>query len=187
MIIGISGKMRSGKDTVARYIIDNYDFEHLKFSMGIKEVIDKYAYKDNKGVKRRREYQDIGQGIRGILGQNVWVNYTLSYLEEDKDTVFSDVRQINEFKALQDLGATIIYVETPPEVQRKRLESLGEKGDRYLDHETEQIPHYLADEKIINDGTLEDLYKKVDDFMERHGYKKKKGVLIKGKSDIAKG
>lgn len=172
MIIGVSGKMRSGKDTVADYIIDNYGFEHLKFSMGIKEVIEKYAYQDNGGVKRRKDLQGVGQGLRGILGQNVWVNYTISQLDETKDTVFSDVRQSNEFKALHELGGIIIYIETPDDVQRERLISLGEREDKYLKHETEDIPKNMADSKIINDGTLEDLYKKVDEFMSLQGLSK---------------
>lgn len=166
MIIGISGKMRSGKDTVSRYIIKKYGYEHLKFSMGIKEIIEKYAYKESGGVKRRKELQDIGQGIRGILGQDTWVNYTLSYLDEDKDTIFSDVRQENEFRALKELGALIIYINTPEEVQKMRLENLGERVDRFLNHETEKIPVELADMTIINEGTLEDLYREVDKVME---------------------
>ena len=69
MLVGISGKMRSGKDTVANYIIEKYGFEHLKFSKGINEIYNKYNYVDDGGVKNRQALQGIGPGFcrRGIL------------------------------------------------------------------------------------------------------------------------
>lgn len=162
MIIGISGKMRSGKDTVANYIQQKYGFEHTRFSKGIKEIYNTYHYKDNKGIKPRMEYQEIGQGLRAILGENVWVNYTLKGIDPTKHTVISDVRQDNEFHALREKGALIILVKTSEDTQKRRLGSLGETDDSRLEHETEQITESLADIIIYNDSTLEELYKKID-------------------------
>lgn len=165
MIIGISGKMRSGKDTVADYIVSKYGFNHLKFSTGIKEIYDKYHYKDNNGVKPREEFQGIGQELRAVLGENVWVNYTLKGIDPSKHTVISDVRQDNEFHALKEKGALIILIKTSEDTQKRRLGTLGEKADGSLEHETEHITESLADLVIVNDSTLEDLYKKIDDIL----------------------
>lgn len=162
MLVGISGKMRSGKDTVANYIEDTYGFEHLKFSMGIKEVYKKYNYIDSNGVKPRQAYQDLGQGIRSILGENVWVHYTLGQYDPSKNTVISDVRQDNEFNALKELGALIILVKTDEDTQRERLGHLGEGCDETLNHETEHITESLADVVIYNNSSLEELYQKID-------------------------
>lgn len=167
MLIGISGKMRSGKDTVANYIIEKYGFEHLKFSKGINEIYNKFNYVDDKGIKNRQALQDIGQGIRRALGENVWVNYTLSHYNRGKDTVISDVRQDNEFIALRELGAVIILVTTSPSVQRERLLQLGESPDEdRMNHETEHIPESMADVVVVNDSSLEELYTKIDDILE---------------------
>lgn len=158
--------MRSGKDTVANYIIEKYGFEHLKFSKGINEVYNKYNYIEDNGVKNRQALQDIGQYMRKSLGQNVWVNYTLKDYDPNKNTVISDVRQDNEFIALKERGALIILVTTSPNVQRERLIQLGESPDEHMNHETEHIPESLADTVIVNDSTLEELYKKIDEILE---------------------
>ena len=101
MKIGIGGKMRSGKDTVTeiliKYFSDNgKDVGHYKFSEGISKIINEYGYKEYT-VKPRVELQQIGQGLRQILGEDVWVNYTLTHIKGVEDVVIiSDVRQENE-------------------------------------------------------------------------------------------
>lgn len=165
MIVGISGKMRSGKDTVAEYIVNKYGFEHLKFSTGIKEIYDMVNYKEDDGVKPRRALQEIGQTMRRVIGQDVWIEYTLKDYDPSKNTVISDVRQDNEFHALRERGALIILVTTSPRVQKERLMALGETEDEYMSHETEIITESLADIHIVNDSSLEELYYQIDSIL----------------------
>ena len=167
--------MRSGKDTVANYIVEKYGFEHLKFSKGINEVYNKYNYIDDNGVKNRQALQGIGQGLRTALGSNVWINYTLKDYNSEVNTVISDVRQDNEFIALRERGALIILVTTSPDVQKERLIQLGESPDEHMNHETEHISESLADIQIVNDSTLEELYQKIDGILE---------PLITGSKDL---
>ena len=167
--------MRSGKDTVANYIIEKYGFEHLKFSKGINEIYNKYNYIDDGGIKNRQALQGIGQGLRRAIGENIWVNYTLSQYDPSKNTVISDVRQDNEFIALRERGALIILVTTSPDVQKERLIQLGESPDEHMNHETEHIPESLADIEIVNDSSLEELYQKIDEILE---------PLITGSKDL---
>lgn len=175
MLIGVSGKMRSGKDTVAEYIVEKYGFEHKKFSQGIKEIYEKYHYKDNNGIKPRAELQGLGQGIRAVLGEDVWVNYTLKDVEDNDNVIVSDVRQDNEFIALRERGAFIILVSASKQAQKERLLSLGESEKDNLDHETEYITESLADIEIVNDSTLEELYRKIDEVLS---------PLITGSKDL---
>ena len=167
--------MRSGKDTVANYIIEKYGFEHLKFSKGVNEIYNKYNYIDDDGVKNRQALQGIGQGLRKAIGENIWINYTLSQYDPSKNTVISDVRQDNEFIALRERGALIILVTTSPDVQKERLIQLGESVDEHMNHETEHIPESLADIEIVNDSSLEELYQKIDEILE---------PLITGSKDL---
>lgn len=175
MLVGISGKMRSGKDTVANYIVEKYGFEHLKFSKGINEVYNKYNYIEDNGVKNRQALQDIGQFLRKAIGEDVWVNYTLKGYNPEVNTVISDVRQDNEFIALRERGALIILVTTSPNIQKERLIQLRESADEHMNHETELISESLADVHIVNDGSLEELYQKIDDIIE---------PLITGSKDL---
>lgn len=167
MLIGISGEMRTGKDTVADYIINTYDFKHLKFTKGINDIYDKYNYQYKDEVKPRRALQIIGQEVRKALGEDVWVEYAMSEYGETQPTVFSDVRLEQEFKAIKSRGGVIIRLMTSPGEQLRRLETLGELTDeRLLKHKTESIPKGLEDYIVVNDGTLEELYEKIDDIIK---------------------
>lgn len=177
MLIGISGKMRVGKDTVAEYIVREYGFREVKFSEGIKEIYDKYHYKDDNGIKPREELQGIGQSLRRVLGEDVWVHYTLDNLDPEENIVVSDVRQDNEFLALRERGAINLLITTSKETQVERMGSMGEVADETLNHETEHINENLADIEIVNDSTLEDLYKKLDAVLQ---------PMITGRRDLPK-
>ena len=102
MKIAVCGRMRSGKDTLANRLVEEYGFKEFKFSQGINEIINKYFPEHAFSEKRPRKHQQfIGQGMRQ-LDKDVWVNYTLSYVEEYlaengdfADVVISDLRQEN--------------------------------------------------------------------------------------------
>ena len=42
MKVALFGKMRSGKDTVGKILIDEYHFKRFAFGDGIGEIIEKY-------------------------------------------------------------------------------------------------------------------------------------------------
>ena len=75
--IGLVGKMRSGKDTVAE-LLEMKGFVNYKFSSGIKAVYNLLAY-DKKVGKDRKILQGIGQGLRKIVGEDVWIHYTFEH------------------------------------------------------------------------------------------------------------
>lgn len=109
----------------------------------------------------RQALQFIGDGFRKIKS-SVWIDLTLKY---DTPKIISDVRYINEFKAIKDKGGINIllyrpgfenYVNHPSESQlRYLIHSLGDMTDR-------KDVGDLIDLIVINDGTLVDLYKKID-------------------------
>lgn len=164
--IGLIGKARSGKDTVADYLVSQYQFHEFKFSKGIHDVIQLVRGKDTQKAKQRRELQDVGQGIRRSLGEDSWVEYTMRDIQlqnkQDENLVISDVRQTNEGRYLAEHGYILIRVDTDEDV---RIQRMVDNGDVFnledLNHETEQIDmdyHRL----ITNNGTLEELYQQID-------------------------
>lgn len=60
MKIALFGKMRSGKDTVADMLIDEYNFTSYSFSKGIKEIVDTYFPETKEMGKPREHYQQVG-------------------------------------------------------------------------------------------------------------------------------
>jgi dephospho-CoA kinase len=168
--IGICGHMRSGKDTVADYLQEKYKFQRFAFGTGIKETINQLFPDQLQNGKPRTLMQQLGQGMRQI-DPDVWVKYFDRQVQAnttmDTNVSCTDLRQPNEYKYLVEQGYTIIRVTAPLE---RRLEHIKAAGDNFtmqnLLHETEKhIELYEVDFEIANDGTLEDLYQKIDNLI----------------------
>ena len=174
MRIALFGKMRSGKNTVADLLTDEYGFKQFAFGEGIGEIIVKYFPEAYAEGKPRHHYQHIGQELRK-LNPDVWINYLFRsvghYLTQEQadslinktkpneNIVVTDGRQLNEAEMLKKAGYIIVKVETPEEI---RVERIKESGDSFnleqLNHETEkQVDLIEPDVVIRNDGSLEEL------------------------------
>lgn len=184
MKIALTGKMRSGKDTIAEYAIEEYGFARFAFGDGIRKVC-KMLYPDQvaEGKKPRRLYQFTGQTLRQS-DENVWVNYCFNQIEMIKDMfstrlkenetgipfspIITDLRQPNEYNRCKQENYVIIKVHTDDEI---RLQRMNAKGDNFtmedLSHETEQhIDKFEYDYIIVNNGKLEDALRQFDKIME---------------------
>lgn len=167
MKIALVGKMRSGKDTVAKFFIDNEDANQIAFGDEIKRLARRlFPHIVAKG-KPRKLYQALGQEMRKI-DPDVWVkalDRTLINSMEMGETnfVISDVRQFNEYEYLKEMGFTVIKVEADDELRKERIIQSGdlfESEDFYHETETtvEDIPY---DYLITNNTTLAELYDQI--------------------------
>jgi len=184
MIIGLCGKKRSGKDTVADFLCSEYNFKKISFAHPLKRALqeifgwsEEYVQGDKKdivdpywGISPRQAMQLLGTDFaQYILGERVplflettgrllWVKRCLQEIEKDPfaDWVISDVRFPHELEALQLRGASIIRI-TRPVV------------NRIIDtHESETLIQDLSvDIDILNDGSIFELYSKVIDAMHQ--------------------
>jgi hypothetical protein len=176
LLIGISGNINAGKDSVADILINLAKVEGLvcekrKFAQKVKEQasillgvhISKFedAEFKNKVVKRYvdksgevkeltvRDYLiGIGNGLRKVIHEDIWVDLMFNDYQSTDRWVISDVRYPNEFEAIKKLGGIMVYV--------KRKNSV------YLDNESERsLDNYLKDNRfdyvIYNDATKYDL------------------------------
>lgn len=169
MKIALVGKMRSGKDTVGKYLIDNYNFKRFAFAEPIGNILSEYFPEKIVEGKPRAMYQGIGQYFRGFE-PNVWINYTdraiSSYHNENPDgnVVITDTRQLNEYTYLKDKDYIILKVTATRENQIKRI---VESGDTFnpsdLEHETEQQAEAMPYDYLIhNDTTIDELYERIE-------------------------
>src|SRR5690606_18048644 len=99
--IGLTGKMRAGKDTVADYLVENYGFTRFAFGDALKRYVHE-IFDVNPNEKPRDIYQRFGQYCRAIDG-DVWVRKCFqSIAESDRGNrvfrpVITDIRQPNEY------------------------------------------------------------------------------------------
>src|SRR5699024_5843928 len=107
--------------------------------------------------------------------EDVWIKHLNQSYESDisyrqtKGVVVSDARQENEIKWLKDNGFTLVKVEAPEALRKQRAKREGDDvTDEQFEHRTEQfVDSVEVDYVINNDGTLDDLYRKIDEVMAK--------------------
>jgi len=187
-LIGLLGKKGSGKDTLALRL-KSQDYQQYAFADPLKRGIQSFfdltedQLYDEKaketvdqrwGVSPRTLFQIIGteifqHAIHNHLDLKVGPKQHWTYLFEqwyqkqllenpNLKVIVSDVRFPHELEIVKKLGGKIIKIVRP-------------EKDHNLDQHTsetyiDQIPTKNIDRLIINDGTLNDLYSKLDQTLE---------------------
>lgn len=176
--IGIHGKARSGKDTVAKYLIENHGFirnafadplkragqqmfmltEEQTWSDELKEQVIKYW-----GLSPREMFQKLGtEGGRNVFGDDLWLrrwDIHFQTFSPVSSYVTPDVRFENEGVFLRERGFTIIHLTSG------RTSGLAAQAKK---HASEMGIPFLEgqDVHIDNSGSFSDLYAQLDFLME---------------------
>lgn len=177
MKIALFGKMRSGKDTVADILVNEYNFTKISFGEGIRKIIEEFFPESLSKGKPRHHYQFIGQELRK-LNKDVWINNMLKraeniriqnliYTGNSTDFVVADGRQLNEAERLREEGYTIILVVADEITRIERMEKLND--DYTLDmlrHETEQQVDLIEpDYVLLNTDSVDGLKRRIKDIL----------------------
>lgn len=183
MIIGISGKARSGKDTFATMLAESlyervhspyvmmayahelkkavqahFDLSYAQLWGDKKEVEDKRYPKGDSFWTGREMLQEYGQFFRTI-DNNFWVRKLFDIIDEKEyeNVIITDVRHINEVDAIVNRGGYHVKVV---------------RGDKPVVHNDQHISEtaldkdYKVDALVLNNGTLEELKEKASDVVK---------------------
>lgn len=129
MLIGISGKPGSGKDTMAEMFIEKYGFIRLSLADQIRRVtieatgltmstLRSHRYKDdpleNFNDKTPRQLTiEIGDAIESVLGCDIWTNLLQRKIEDsDSHVVIPDIRTKQQAKWIHDIGGILVRIES---------------------------------------------------------------------------
>lgn len=167
----------AGKDTVGEYLRGKYAAFHIKYSNILDEILDILDQ-----PKSRRNEIDLGMALRGVFKEGV-LN---AAIKKKIISASADIRIINgirfqdEYDTVQTLGAKFIYVTAPQEILYQRFLQRNQKADdntlsaqEFANLENEPTEVKISqlgekcDFKILNAGTLDELYKNVDDIIHR--------------------
>ena len=195
-VVGFAGQMQNGKDTAADYMFEKMkskskwpDVERASFADNVKRIFCETFNVERSFVEEwktksevpegfdspvRQGLQQIGDGFRKIQG-SIWIE--LAFRNRVRSAIFSDVRYINELKKIKEVGGTTVLVWRPghenddsngSEAQIKPLVdwfALLPCSSRQHLPPPEGVEH--VDHFLVNDGSIEDLYSKVDDIVLR--------------------
>jgi len=181
LIIGFSGLARSGKNEASNALLD-YNFNVVAFADKLKEFlwnVNPYMrnaadntylclqevhkrYGGWEGMKNspyhncyRQLMQNIGtEAGRGVLGSHIWIDALDHKLTVSKNYAITDIRFPNEEEYVRSRGGITIRIERPG------LQKVNEHASEQLSFES----HYV----ILNNGSIEELHKKVANIYERH-------------------
>lgn len=180
MIIGIAGRKRSGKDTIANYLRDRHGYIVRKFAAPLKEALKSlFALSDEQvegnqkedadprwGVSPRQLMQFFGTEVMQHKAQELLPEIQKSFAVKrmfiddlPKKTVISDVRFKHEADELKKRGALLIKV----------VRGIPNSSNEHPS-ETE-VDNLECDLVIQNNGTLEDLYAQVNEITRCPLYK----------------
>lgn len=134
-LVGLCGLAQSGKDTFAGYL----GYRRIAFADPLKElalacnplvwtdddwsthtlrwIVETYGWEAAKqmrcayGKDVRQLLQDLGVGVRDILGPDTWVDAAFRTYDPAVATVITDCRFPNEFERIRSLGGVIVRIE----------------------------------------------------------------------------
>ncbi|MGV9263182.1 deoxynucleotide monophosphate kinase family protein [Kitasatospora sp. NPDC003701] len=180
--IGIIGRARTGKDTVAARLADEHAFVRVALAdplkcmaydvnpvvayepcgMGhlpvyLRDVVDRWGWESVKDryPEARRFLQRLGsEGVREHVGTTFWLDQLCDDIDAAPSTPFvvPDVRFPNEARALLRRGFALVYLARP---------GIAEDGA----HSSETLGRELCTHVVLNDGTLTDLHRKIDELV----------------------
>ncbi len=165
-LIGLSGKKQSGKDTVARYLKVHHGCVHMAFAHSLKEAARTIfgmteehtdgALKEEMlpiwGLTPRQIMQQLGtEAMRGTFGDEVWIKSLFTRAAAVEYAVISDVRFLNEAQAIRNRGGILVRIE------RAGLISTDTHPSETALDDFDDFDHVL-----LNDGTVEDLFRQID-------------------------
>jgi hypothetical protein len=172
MIIGLSGYAGSGKDTIAKVLIDNHGYRRVAFADAIREAIyilnpiikenyrvqglvDAYGWDKAKvdNPELRRLLQVYGSEVgREKYGHGFWINQVLVGITDSNDkVVITDVRFPNEASAIKMYNKAQIW-----RVARPGVVPINSHISEIA------MDTYRHDHTIINDSGKNDLEKTIE-------------------------
>jgi hypothetical protein len=177
-IIAISGKARSGKDTIGKKLKEQLE------ELGEKVIITHYGdflkfictqwygWDGQKDEKGRSILQNVGQSFRNN-DEDVWVNMMVNFLRglgDSVDTVIiPDCRYPNELIGVAPCADTIFTI---------RIDRKGFKNDltdaQKLHPSEVSLDNYPFDLYVMNDSDEEHYLNKADEIIRYLNVKRKK-------------
>ncbi|MBW6462396.1 MAG: AAA family ATPase [DPANN group archaeon] len=171
IIIGITGLARAGKDTVADYIADKYNFKVFTMS----DMLKSECMKRNLEITKDN-LSHVGDAMRKEYGNDIVAVKTIEKAKKFPKSIISGVRSPEETDLFKKESSHFILLSIVAD-DDKRYKRRSEKDPKTetdffardeRDRKNKGMGDVLemADYDIENNDTLDKLYEKVDEFIK---------------------
>ncbi|MBN2290099.1 MAG: AAA family ATPase [Candidatus Glassbacteria bacterium] len=175
MLIGLTSRNAAGKDEVARYLVERKGFSYFSLSDVLRRELERRSL-----PVTRENLVETGNALRLRHGPGALAELALEALGDTEDAVVVSIRNPGEVEVLRRRGDFILVgVDAPLELRYRRARARGRPEDPHsLEEFTAQERAELAgaagqqqldacfalsDRVLVNDGTLEELHRKVEE------------------------
>lgn len=179
VIFGLVGSLASGKGTTAAYLASRYQAQVFRYSSILRAVL-KILYLE----ETRDNLIRLSESLLKTFGDDLLAKIILKQIQESsaKIIVVDGIRRPADFQLLKNLkNFVLVEIYALPEVRYKRLIKRGENRDdkkksfqefladhrRSTERNIQKVAR-LAQEKIDNNGSLEDLYRQIDQLVKKY-------------------
>ena len=183
MLVGVVGLNGSGKNVLADYLVDNYDFVHVDLGQEIREELKRRG----RDGSSRAEMISLGNEMRIANGPNYWCRKALDSVNSP-NVVITSLRNPAEVDEVKERKGVIVEVFAAQETRFSRVldrvsagkhgstdfeefRSMEEKEMYNDDPAKQQVARCIdmADFRIDNNSTIEDLYMKAAEIFNSMG------------------
>jgi dephospho-CoA kinase len=166
LIVGITGRIGSGKTTVGRYLESSYGFQYLRYS----EILAEWRAKDpeSKAHLQKVGWEVMAGGMQAELNGRL-----IARIKPDADVAVDGLRHALDYETLSSSFSEsfrLLYIDSPGSLRFERLNQKGKYEDLSSfdaadSHPVEQqIDSLRANATLVvdNQGSLQDLYAAVN-------------------------
>lgn len=150
MIIGLSGTLSGGKDTLADHLQEKFGLMHISTGDIVREIAQV-----QEGSIERPVLFDVANELRHKYGGGVLVEKALdryhNSIRNYAGVVITGVRSLAEAKAIKDLGGTLVYIDAPVELRYARMQARQRDGearitlDAFKEREAKEMSSGISD------------------------------------------
>jgi dephospho-CoA kinase len=158
MIIGLTGSYCSGKDTVAEYIVEKYNFIHYSLSDVIRNVMNK-----EKIETTRENLIVFGTKLRSENGNGVLARLVIKQMNDKNNYCITSIRHPDEVCELKKQKEfTLIYVDAPQEIRFERMLNRKRSGDpqtieKFIELQNKESQTSGSGQQLVKTAQLADL------------------------------
>ncbi|MBD3252541.1 AAA family ATPase [Candidatus Pacearchaeota archaeon] len=180
MIIGITGKIAAGKETLTNFFKEKGFGYHT-----LSEILREDMKKKNLEMSRA-SLQDYGDMLRNKEGPGVLMKIFLSKIDRNKDYIIDGIRNPGEVEELKKYSNVfLIGVDAPQKIRFDRVLKRGKETDPKTWEDFLEVDNRdfcdpsnplgqqvgkcmeMADFVIVNDGDLESSIRKIEELWEK--------------------
>ena len=195
VIIGISGKIGVGKDSVADYLIkrmSNIDFTKESFALNLKEIVSimcgtslstqltqegKNQVCPTFGKTYGQLQQDIGGTVLRGYDEDFWLKSLFAKYQNGQNWIISDVRYPNEAAFIRKAGGILIRLNGDPAgIRKNSTRNMSHSSETALDNWDDWDIEFENTPPISN---LSKLVSQVDKFVQQRKPAYKPDFLMK--------